>query len=79
MPRHVEFQPGDTIVTSGFSAVFPDGVLVGTIHDYAKQKDDNFYTMRVKLSTDFSRLGAVRIVSNESREKQHLLEQEAQQ
>lgn len=79
MPRHVEFVPGDTIVTSGFSAVFPDGVMVGTIHDYAKQKDDNFYAMQVKLSTDFTQLGAVRIINNHMQDTQQILEKEARQ
>ena len=77
MPRHVEFAPGDTIVTSGFSAVFPDGMMVGTIHDYAKQKDDNFYAMQVKLSTDFTQLGTVRIVANRMQDEQQKLEKEA--
>ncbi len=79
MPRHVEFAPGDTIVTSGFSAVFPEGVMVGTIHDYARQKDDNFYAMQVKLSTDFHQLGSVRVMYNRSQHEQRLLEKEAQQ
>lgn len=79
MPRHVEFAPGDTIVTSGFSAVFPEGIMVGTIHDYARQKDDNFYAMQVKLSTDFHQLGSVRVVYNRSQYEQRLLEKEAQQ
>lgn len=77
MPRHVEFSPGDTIVTSGFSAVFPDGIMVGVIDDYVKQKDDNFYAMKVKLSTDFTQLGTVRIVYNRMQETQHQLEEEA--
>lgn len=77
MPRHVEFAPGDTIVTSGFSAVFPDGMMVGTIHDYAKQKDDNFYAMQVKLSTDFTQLGTVRIVTNRMQDELQKLEKEA--
>ena len=77
MPRHVEFASGDTIVTSGFSAVFPDGVMVGTIHDYAKQKDDNFYAMQVKLSTDFTQLGAVRIIKNRMQDSRQALEKEA--
>ena len=29
LPRHVEFEKGDTIVTSGYSAIFPSGVVVG--------------------------------------------------
>ena len=79
MPRHVEFVPGDTIVTSGFSAVFPEGVMVGTIHDYAKQKDDNFYAMQVKLSTDFTQLGAVQIINNRTQDSLQILEKEARQ
>ena len=31
MPRHVKFEEGDTIVTSGYSAVFPEGINVGII------------------------------------------------
>ncbi len=77
MPRHVEFTPGDTIVTSGYSAVFPEGIMVGTIHDYSRQKDDNFYAMQVALSTDFSQLGAVRVISNVMQKSQHQLEEEA--
>ena len=47
LPRHVEFQKGDTIVTSGYSAVFPSGIIVGTVADFEKQHDDNFITGRV--------------------------------
>ena len=34
MPRHVEFAPGDTIAMSGYSSVFPEGIMVGIISDY---------------------------------------------
>ena len=33
MPRHSLFSLGDTIVTSGHSAVFPSGIPVGTVED----------------------------------------------
>ncbi len=29
LPRHTVFEAGDTVVTSGFSAVFPPGLPVG--------------------------------------------------
>ena len=77
MPRHVEFEPGDTIVTSGYSAVFPEGIMVGTIYAYSKQKDDNFYAMQVALSTDFSRLGVVRVIHNAEQAGRRQLEKEA--
>ena len=51
LPRHVEFQKGDTIVTSGYSSVFPAGLIVGTVADFEKQHDDNFFSLEVELAT----------------------------
>ncbi|MCM1093816.1 MAG: rod shape-determining protein MreC [Bacteroides sp.] len=65
MPRHEKFKKGDTIVTSGYSAVFPPGIPVGTIVSHAKEHDDNFYALRIKLFTDFNRLSTVRIITND--------------
>lgn len=65
MPRHEKFKKGDTIVTSGYSAVFPPGIPVGTIISHAKEHDDNFYALRIKLFTDFNRLSTVRVITNE--------------
>ena len=49
LPRHVEFDKGDMVVTSGYSAVFPAGIIVGKVVDYSKQHDDNFYSLEVEL------------------------------
>ena len=54
LPRHVEFQKGDTIVTSGYSAVFPSGIIVGTVADFEKQHDDNFYSFTGRAGYGFS-------------------------
>ena len=64
LPRHVKFEKGDTIITSGYSAVFPEGLIVGTIEDRMPTNDDNFYTLKIKLTTDFSRLSTVRAIKN---------------
>ena len=64
MPRHVQFSKGDTIVTSGYSSVFPEGLIVGTIEGNSKSKDDNFFTLKIKLSTDFTRLSVVRAIKS---------------
>ncbi len=65
MPRHEKFKKGDTIVTSGYSAVFPPGIPVGTILSHAKEHDDNFYALHIKLFTDFNRLSTVRVITND--------------
>ena len=49
MPRHERFKKGDTIVTSGYSAVFPPDIPVGTIISHEKEHDDNFYALRTNL------------------------------
>lgn len=77
LPRHVKFVIGDTIVTSGYSSVFPEGVIVGTVREYMTQKDDNFYALKVELSTDFSQLSDVRIIRNQKQKEQLEIEKEA--
>jgi rod shape-determining protein MreC len=78
LPRHVEFQIGDTIVTSGYSAVFPEGILVGFVSSFERQRDDNFNSLKVELATDFQRLSNVMVIRNFRQEKQWAIEREAQ-
>lgn len=77
LPRHVKFEKGDLVVTSGYSAVFPAGIIVGTVEDYQKQHDDNFYSLKVKLATDFQTLSNVRIIKNYKQAEQIKIEEEA--
>ncbi len=77
LPRHVEFQEGDTIVTSGYSALFPEGIMVGYVSSFEKQRDDNFYTLKVELATDFARLSNVMVIRNYHQEEQTEVEREA--
>lgn len=77
LPRHTKFSPGDTIITSGFSAIFPEGIMVGTIDRSSTNKRD-LNTVIVKLSTDFYRLKNVCVIGNERINEIRLLEKEAQ-
>ena len=64
LPRHVEFAIGDTVITSGYSVVFPEGIPVGIVRERQRDADDNFYSLRVELLTDFSTLSTVRVIEN---------------
>ena len=75
MPRHSIFEVGDTIVTSGHSAIFPSGVLVGTVDDVGDSNDGLSYSIRVKLFTDFARLNEVRVIERSNIEEQLELEE----
>lgn len=64
VPRHINVKLGDTIITSGFSAVYPEGILVGFVKKIDIKGDETFYRLQLKLSTDFSRLNYVYLVNN---------------
>ena len=65
VPRHVKTQEGDTVVTSGFNAVFPEGIQIGIISNVAPdEKNPNYLNLTIKLSTDFSKVSYVYLVEN---------------
>ena len=64
LPRHAEFSVGDTVVTSGYSAVFPPGLLVGYIDEMTDSHDGLSYLLKIRLATDFGRVSDVRVIAN---------------
>jgi rod shape-determining protein MreC len=63
IPHHVQISKGDTIVTSGYGGVFPEGYLIGTISKF-RLKGGNYYEIDIKLSNDFRRLTEVQVIRN---------------
>jgi rod shape-determining protein MreC len=78
IPGHAKMAVGDTIVSSGYSAIFPTGMMVGTIRDVHKPSGSNFYDIRIQLSTDFTTLGPVMAVKNLLKDQQLDLEEVSQ-
>lgn len=70
VPSHVPLQKGDTVVTSGYSLMFPGNVMIGTIKDYHIAGGDHFYTVKLSFSVDYNRLSHVYVVKNLSRNEQ---------
>lgn len=71
---YVKINKGDSVITSGYSSMFPEGLLVGTISDFETNQGENFYTIEVNLTSDFSQLSHVYIVKNLFKEEQDALE-----
>lgn len=65
VPRHTKFHVGDTVVTSGYSTTFPPDIPVGTVMNRIKGSDDNFYILKIRLTSDFRALSAVRVIKDE--------------
>ncbi len=74
IPFHVMVNVGDTVVTSGYSNIFPEGIMIGTIKSYDVQSGTNFYNIKVELSTKFKTLKYVDVVRNTKRAEQLNLE-----
>ncbi|MBR0166898.1 MAG: rod shape-determining protein MreC [Prevotella sp.] len=64
IPRHAKFKLGEWVVTSGFSSIFPSGVLVGKIEQAYNSSDGLSYKLKVQLSTDFSCVRDVVVISD---------------
>ncbi len=64
IPSHVELTKGDTIITSGFSRMFPEGIFIGTINDFEIRRGEHFFTAEVSLALDFNKLNHVYVVND---------------
>ena len=74
VPRHARFKRGDWVETSGYSSIFPQGVLVGKIEKIFNSSDGLSYRLKVRLSTDFGCLRDVYVISDQTViEQLHLL------
>ncbi len=69
IPFHVDVAVGDTVVTSGYSTIFPEGILLGTIESFDKGGGDNFYTIRIRLSVDFKSVSYVEAIENHDKQE----------
>jgi len=66
IPRHAQFEKGDWLETSGYSAIFPQGISVGKIIAVEDSPDGMSYRLHVLLSTDFSLLRDVCVITDKS-------------
>lgn len=64
LPRHVKLQVGDTVVTSGYNSVFPEGVPVGVIESFDISEEALFFEVKLSLASDLNRLSYVYLVKN---------------
>ena len=64
IPLHAKVLPGDQVVTSGYSSIFPPGMQVGKVLYVFKSLDGLSLQLQVRLSTDFSTLRDVCIIDD---------------
>lgn len=65
---------GDTIITGGRSAIFPEGILVGTILNFNKE-NNTYKEVNIKLFNDMSAIGPVKVITSYDKKEIESLEQ----
>ncbi|HMM11645.1 MAG TPA: rod shape-determining protein MreC [Bacteroidales bacterium] len=73
IPTHIEMHPGDTLLTSGHSLVFPAGVMVGTIDELTQSVTGSLNSARIRYAVDFNKLKDVYVIKNNHRNEIDML------
>ena len=63
LPKHENFAENDTVIT-GFSRIFPEGIIIGFTKEVGISTDDNFSTFNIRLATDFHTLQHVLVIND---------------
>ena len=76
IPKSIQVQKGDTVLTSVYSSIFPPGMLLGTVDAILDDKATNFYILKIKTTVNFYNLQQVFVVENLQREEQNKLDED---
>lgn len=72
--RHHKISKGDTLITSEYNAIFPKGVMIGTIKDFELHRGSSDYDINLNFSSDFTSLSYVYVIKNKLRTERDSLE-----
>jgi rod shape-determining protein MreC len=77
IPSHVHLSVGDTLVTSGNSMIFPQGIIIGTIKEQLESENKGLGEASLKFATDFNSLKHVYLIKNLMKGEQDKLIEES--
>jgi rod shape-determining protein MreC len=74
IPRHVQPIVGDSVITSGYNAVFPGGIFIGKIKEFKLNNEAPFYDIKIELGLDFSKLAFVDVIKSKLKRERDSIE-----
>lgn len=74
IPKNVPVYKGDTVITSGYSAIFPRGFTIGYVDQVMENRSSNFHIIKIRFATDFRTLQYVYVIKNLNAAEQHQVE-----
>ncbi|MBQ8721524.1 MAG: rod shape-determining protein MreC [Paludibacteraceae bacterium] len=63
IPNHVNVVAGDSIVTSGFSAIFPEDIMIGVVDKATNVENTMYCDIDIALTVDFQSLSYVTVAA----------------
>ena len=76
VPKHADVVIGDTVQTSGYSTIFPEGIMIGTVDTFWVPSGSNFFEIKVNLKNDLNKTKYVYVVNNLMKEELKKIEEE---
>ena len=74
IPKNAIINIGDTIVTSGYSNIFPENIKIGEIINYHAEANTNFLNISIQLFVDFTNIQFAYIIKNPLQTERSLIE-----
>jgi rod shape-determining protein MreC len=65
IPKQAPIKKGDSVITGGFSTIFPKGIPIGSVESFELDPTKNYYNVEVTLFNDMTSIGHVYVIINE--------------
>lgn len=76
VPEHATVEVGDSVVTSGSSSYYPEGLFVGIVKEVNVDRNGGFYNLTIDLGVNYASIYNVQIIENTLISEQTELEKE---
>lgn len=76
IPKYATVNSGDSVVTNGYSTLFPKGVIVGIVTSHQFDKSGDFYDIEVTPAVNFGNLTNVYVIKNKDAQERIAVENE---
>ncbi len=64
VPKSAKMAKGDTVITSGYSTIFPKGLMLGRVDEVYLDKSTNNYKITLRTATNFYNLEYTYVINN---------------